>query len=418
MKSCKLTVYLLLLAGCFASCSKSGGEAGPDKKPVPYEHGTPQGAPVTKTIGPAGGTLQTPEGNISVEIPAGAVSAETNFSIQAVSKTLESATGTAYRLRPENVEFKKDVKITFRYTDDDLIGTTEDDLYLAFQNAEGYWDRFIMTEIDKSARKLHVQTKHFSDWTIERVFWIENHHKKTSLRAGEDAGFLVYFSDKLNGDKVLNTALVPDANVETWFVNGPGTFNHTNANACVYTAPASIQEPKEIAIGVRIRNMVSKRHPDRAGNAGLAIVQVPIQLVPDEYFIWEIDGTEHVAHATDAALLGTTTNIMGTGLTGNVSLFVNATKPGSYDVGSAVEPEKFNAQVGISGATAVIYLSTYYVCGESGPRYGSGKLTIVDYGSIGNYITGYFATTVYTPVSDCQQKSKVVSGSFRIRRKA
>ncbi|WP_298708403.1 hypothetical protein, partial [Chitinophaga sp.] len=169
---------------------------------------------------------------------------------------------------------------------------------------------------------------------------------------------------------------------------------------------------------VRIKNMVSKRHPDRAGNSGLAIVQVPIKLVPDEYFIWEMDGTQHMAVAIDGGLLGTATTLMGTGVTGAIGLFLNASKPGGYDVGSAVGPDLFNVQVSIPDGTSVVYLSTYYNCGESVPRYGKGRLNIEQYGSIGGIISGNFTVTVYTRVSDCQNKSKMVSGSFRIRRKA
>lgn len=418
-KSCKLIGWIALIALSVLSCKKNGSEATPGQPdPVPVAHGKPQGTPVSKSIGPAGGTLQTADGNISLEIPAGAVTTATNFTIQPVSHTLESATGTAYRLSPESVDFKKDVKITFKYTDENLSGTTENDLYLAYQDAEGYWRRSIMTNIDKAGKKLSVLTRHFSDWTIERLFWIHNISNKTSMRAGENTGFIVYFSDMLNGKKALSSAMVPIPNIETWFVTGPGTFNFPKSNAVQYTAPASIMEQKEVAIGVRIKNMVSQRHPDRAGNSGLAIVQIPMDLMPDEYFTWEMDGTKHVSVALDAALLGTTTNIMGTGLTGGISLFVNAIKPGSYEMGSAAAPDMFNAQVSVSGGTTVIYLGTYYNCNEGTPRYGKGKVTIMDYGSIGGIISGYFTATVYTPVDNCQNKSKLVTGSFYIRRKS
>lgn len=421
-KSCKLAGWAILFALSVISCKKSSSEAEPEpeKKPVPVAHGTLEGTPVSKSIGPAGGMLQTPDGNITLDIPAGAVTTATNFSIQPVTKTLPSATGKAYRLTPENVQFNKDVKITLKYTKEDLAGTSTNDLYLAFQDAQGYWHRALETDIDTVARKLYVQTRHFSDWAIERIFYIDIPVDNTILSTNETCEMFVYMSDtKGDGKDTVVHSLVPVKNIDGWYVNGPGKFSAPKSNSGKYIAPASIPDFIDVAVGVRIKNLVSQRNPDRPGDGGIVLVQVPVRLVPDEYFTWKVDGTENVALATDAALLGTNTNIMGTGLQGGISLFVNGAKTGTYDLGSAVEPDKFNAQVSISGGTTgVVYLGTYYNCGEGTPRYGKGRLRILIYGQVGGIILGDFTATVYTRASECQNKSKTVTGSFKVRRKA
>jgi hypothetical protein len=51
--------------------------------------GTPNGAAVTKTIGAAGGELASSDGRLTVQVPAGALSAETSLSIQPVTSEFD-----------------------------------------------------------------------------------------------------------------------------------------------------------------------------------------------------------------------------------------------------------------------------------------------------------------------------------------
>ncbi|GEP90314.1 hypothetical protein SAMN05660909_00075 [Chitinophaga terrae (ex Kim and Jung 2007)] len=412
-----LKILCLFGAMIFAllSCKKSGDEPSPGPKPVPMEHGTATGAPVTKTIGAAGGTISTPDGNIKIEIPAGAVTGETNFTIQPVTSTLPSATGTTYRLTPENVDFKKDIKISMQYTDEDLVGANENDLYLAYQDAAGYWRRAVLTWIDKTTKTLTINTRHFSDWTIERIFYIKNVDNKTRLFAKEETGLIAYVDDVKDSTDIIYHDIVPTENVEGWFVTGPGTFNNPKTSTTYYTAPDVIQEPKEVAVGIRIKGMVDKRHPDRPGTGGLVIVQIALKLVPDEFFIWQMDGVEHFATAVDAALLGTSTVLMGTGPTGQVGITVNTSKAGTFEAGGPAEPDKYSMQVSVPQST-VVYQSTYYNCNDTKPRYGAGKLNISLYQNVDGFISGDFNVTVYTRGEGCQNKSKQVTGSFKLRR--
>jgi hypothetical protein len=115
--------------------------------------------------------------------------------------------------------------------------------------------------------------------------------------------------------------------------------------------------------------------------------------------------------------MGTTTNLIGTGLQGQVSVWLNAAKPGAYDMGSAVTPDMFSAQVSLSNSTTVFYMGTYYNCNESTPRYGKGKLNITKYGSIGGFIEGNLTATLYARDRECVNRSKTVTGKFKLRRK-
>lgn len=415
-----LTVSVIFISTAWlcGACKKNTTEPSTTTNPISTERGLPQGEPIEKVIGASGGTLESPDKRIRIMIPPGAVGADTKFTIQPVTKTLEAATGTVYRLGPDETTFQKDITLTFNYGDEEISGAVEDDLYLSYQDNRGVWTRVVMTNIDKNKRILTATTRHFSDWAVERIFYIDNIKKKTMLQAKEEAGLIVFWGDTNEKNELVSWGPVPIKNIDGWFVHGAGKFDRTNMEAVTYIAPDNIPAPATVEVGVRIKNMVNSRHPERPGNGGLAIVQIPLQLIPEEFFTWEIDGSAHVSLANDAALLGTTTNLLGTAATGSVSLWLNAAKPGTYDQGSAITRDNFSIQVSLPGSEAVIYLGTYYECNEPVPQYGKGKLTITKFGSIGDFIEGHFTANVYARVSDCQNKNKFITGTFKLRRKA
>ncbi len=410
-----LCVSLLLSTG---SCKKDFDPADKGELvPVKAEHGVSQGDQVVKVIGAGGGQIATPDGKITVDIPAGAVDRDVQFTIQPISKTLASATGPAYRLEPEDVTFHKDVRITFAYTEEDLAGTSEDYLYLAYQDQEGYFYNASMTQIDKAAHKVWVNTRHFSDWYLNRLFHIVAIRNR--LVANEETELLLYYLEEWPDGKVCRRDREP-IKTDTWFVNGPGkvkragNIGEESGVAATYTAPASIVQPTKIAVGAQIKNMVNQTHPDRPGTSGLVIVQTEIELLPDEYFTWEVDGATNVGLSNNAAFMGSMTMLLGTALTGNISIVFHADRVGNFEMGNEAEPGKFGLTVNISSGTDVVYRGVYYKCNDNKPYYGTGKLTIDKYGSIGGIISGSIEATVYEIA--CSPKSKKVTGSFRLRR--
>ena len=190
--------YIILCVSLLLSIGSCRKDSDPTNKgelvPIKAEHGVAQGDQVVKVIGVAGGQIATPDGKMTVDIPAGAVDSDVQFTIQPISKTLASATGPAYRLGPEEVTFHKDVRITFSYTEEDLAGTSEDYLYLAYQDQEGYFYSAYMTEIDKAAHKVWVNTRHFSDWYLNRLFHIVAIRNR--LVANEETELLLYYLEE------------------------------------------------------------------------------------------------------------------------------------------------------------------------------------------------------------------------------
>lgn len=214
------------------SCKKSGGGNENDIPvvAVPKEHGTPLGTAITKVIGPAGGSIASEDGRMSIVVPAGTVNANTTFTVQTITNTLELGSGLSYRVLPENTTFNKEVEIRFNYEEHDLEGTHEDYLYLAYQDAEGYWHRVRKRSVDKINKIIKVNTKHFSDWSVETSIKIVNRGKSV-LMAGESTSLAVILDPALQSDEadpidqLLGPSyLVTDKDIKEWKVFGAGSI--------------------------------------------------------------------------------------------------------------------------------------------------------------------------------------------------
>jgi hypothetical protein len=68
-------------------------------------------------IGPEGGTLASDDGRFSLEIPAGALDTEMEFSVEEVSCDLEAAIGSCYAALPIGTTFRLPVLVAFDVAD-------------------------------------------------------------------------------------------------------------------------------------------------------------------------------------------------------------------------------------------------------------------------------------------------------------
>lgn len=125
--------------------------------------GIPEGLPTIGTIGPAGGSLTSSDGRLTVSVPAGALAANTLVGIQPITATAPGALGHAYRLTPEGQAFLQPATLTFKYTAAEAAATAPDSLQVATHNAQGSWSLPAVTR-DTTQRTLTVATTHFSDW--------------------------------------------------------------------------------------------------------------------------------------------------------------------------------------------------------------------------------------------------------------
>jgi hypothetical protein len=152
------------------------------------EFGTPLGDKVTKEIGPAGGTLSSPDGRLALTVPEAALSETVAFSIQPVTNKFDGGLGISYRLGPAETTFINPLEISFNYDDHDLEGTFPEALAIAYQDKDGAWTMRRAVELDKDKKTIKVSTTHFS--TDDLAFRVKLVPDKATVRVGESVKIL------------------------------------------------------------------------------------------------------------------------------------------------------------------------------------------------------------------------------------
>jgi len=123
------------------------------------------GQVVNKEIGSPGGTIISEDKRIELIFPPGALSGNTNISIQASTNLAPNGVGNAYRFEPSGIQFKKPVKIIVHYTDEEADVCPPEWMSLAIQNDQGKWSFEEYEEVDSVSKKLIGFIHHFSSAT-------------------------------------------------------------------------------------------------------------------------------------------------------------------------------------------------------------------------------------------------------------
>jgi len=306
MKNYLNKILIFCVTCAVFSCKKNRDDIPvvPDNKPTPVEHGTLiDGTKVQQTIGVTGGIIEVPNSAISVTVPAGALTDETNFSIQEVTSTIgPNGLGKSYRLLPENISFKKDIEIAFKYSDKMLGGKFEDLLFMAYQDEEGYWRSPKNVVLDKVNKTLKVKTRHFSDWSgyCSANLTID----KKELSSDEEAilkgtyYFTVNDAKNPDHDDLLVPVLEADNNhVGEWsVVSGLGKVTQKEDGTAIFKAPAKITDFSTSKVQLIFKNI---RDP-RTGVEGLVLAYTDVKLVPTEYIAWALENGENFITAPAA----------------------------------------------------------------------------------------------------------------------
>ncbi|MBI5098732.1 MAG: hypothetical protein HZB30_05785 [Nitrospirae bacterium] len=244
--------------------STSSGGPTPVATPV----GTPDGNAATATIGPAGGTLSSPDSKLALSIPAGALTSDTVITIQPITNNAHGGIGKGYRLTPDGQVFQQPVSLTFTYTDQGLSGAVADALGVAYQSSDGYWYWMANPVVDKTAKTVTATTTHFTDYV--NVAGYNLRPGATNVKVGqtvrlkllncylEDDGSGLY-SVGLRCDDTSASGVAPTHyRVSEWAVNGVAGGNSTvgtisgDSTSATYTAPASKPTPNTVAVSARI----------------------------------------------------------------------------------------------------------------------------------------------------------------------
>jgi hypothetical protein len=161
-----LRARLLLLAGLAAAACGPASKSVPDGPPHTTA-GTALAAAQNMTVTPAaGGSLASDDGGLTIDVPAGAVAAPTEFSVQRISNT-SPGVGASYRIGPTGVAFAQLVTLTFRPP---VAGTPVAGLSVMTRDAAtGFWTAVQQNlVVDPVAGTLTVTAATFaaSDWSL------------------------------------------------------------------------------------------------------------------------------------------------------------------------------------------------------------------------------------------------------------
>ncbi|RFS24907.1 hypothetical protein DVR12_06885 [Chitinophaga silvatica] len=409
-------LYRVLLCGLllssFAACKKDPDNSiNADSPPTVFEKGAAVGAPITKSIGPAGGTLATTDNRITVTVPPGTVTAATQFSLQPVKSTLPLNGDTiCYQLQPSNVKFAKPVSIQFKYSDLDVDGSHPELLVVAYQDEAGYWFGKESTVLDSIHKTLTVTTTHFSTWGVYRSFTLMADH--TSLNEGEKAQVgirkVTSAKDIPETDQASDYIMFPligiedykkTSNVSGWKLHGLGTMAANGDNVSVtLTAPNKLTRSSTSTVEVTLSNLFDKKDPTRPGKTGKMILLKDIKLIAGKFDMY-VGGLK--VNLKDVAISGNNQSFYIAGETedGSFQFTMGGVGVGSYPYGD----------VGATGKAFGYYeyndddlnfLSSNNICKADGgveKVASAGAVNITRWGNVGELVTGTLEATLMRP---------------------
>jgi hypothetical protein len=231
-------------------------------------------------IGPAGGSLASADGRVTLRVPQGALAADQTIGIQAVNNYAPGGQGAAYRLTPDGLELAQPVVVTLQYEEKE-----NNPVGVAVQDAAGIWlsvhpRQIVQLNDSSSTRQAYARgaaalkslsvtlpRKLGGDLAIYERFYLKP--LEAEVEVGKTVELSVFDSEGLCNAPLGQTChrpglddllvpLVPNpikpGAVEQWYVNGvPGGTDATGTvdgpspfNPVTYTAPPQKPSPNTV----------------------------------------------------------------------------------------------------------------------------------------------------------------------------
>jgi hypothetical protein len=420
------SVTLLFALFILNGCKKESRAKPPAPDPVtPFSTaiGKPVGNAQTKEIGTAGGSVSSPDGRITLSIPAGALSSNTPITIQPIENTTPLGIGLSYDLLPNGQQFAKPVTVTLNYSTEELAGTAPELLEFGFQNNQNAWQGISNLQVNKTAHTIAASIKHFSRWSFYATFKMLPDQKTMLVNqtALLQVMKLPYSEDPdpNNMEELLHTLgepqLVPADKVSNWSINGqPGTANSSNgwltgdaANEKQYHAPADIPASNPVAVSAAI-------------NTGKGAITVVSNITVQKESSFEFSCNGQTFKNLDGTITASTSSgtfylfMLSKKITGDkIPSLVLTLGEGFKGKGSYAFGEK--NQVACSVTTDPYEWKTEYFEGSVMPRFGTGTLTITAWGNIGELVAGTVSGTLHfqrTVGNITEHRTAAVNASF------
>ncbi|GAO44214.1 hypothetical protein [Flavihumibacter petaseus] len=261
---------LLLLLVALGACSKHHPETPPDgavTQPLPAPAGQPIGESEIFFIGTDGGIIESEDGIVKIDIPAGALDAETEISIQPLHNTASHGIGQAYRLTPHGNIFRKKVTLTFNYWKYRHVLSGPQAVEIATQDDKGFWTGIGGTVNDTAQKIVSVKSDHFSDWALIESMELSPAVKTVSPGEAIRLQALRYVFPVAGDDWVVplthpaagsgEPLKIEATYIRKWTLNGPGKLE-PNGSEAVYTAPTSTGGSRSATISLELSVSGSK----------------------------------------------------------------------------------------------------------------------------------------------------------------
>lgn len=347
-------LFLLIVLLALYSCKKSdssNNNPSPSYIPAVTPIGTPVGNPVSKAIGSSGGSLVSPDGRIELNIPAGALSSNTNISIQPVTNEAPGGIGLSYHLMPDGTKFTKPVTLTYHYTDKEINGTLPYLLYIAYQDSLLQWKAdFKKRNVDTIVKTVSLGISHFSIWSMgDRLMMFARPDELHQNESSQVTVELVDPPQNAAGDDLPplpQSSKLPDNAVSNWKVNGQlngnsqnGTINGSGSSIS-YKAPASIPDSRTVQVSAELKySIVVYNNGNAVSSVNKLILFTNINLLPDIFEYHLLIDYKLIFSVNSETITYTDTAEMDINVENNVVTISNisnkapSVKPSSYSSG-------------------------------------------------------------------------------------
>lgn len=217
-----LKVFSLAVFVCFLASCGGGGES--------------TSSP-SSGIGPTVGTVVSSDGNVALNVPAGALNSATVITIQESSVSGSVGTiGKKYDFSPDGTQFNIPVHVKITYDPSSLpAGISEADLTLAYFTSNG-WEIIVSSVVNQTNHSIEADITHFSTIGLS----IKNPYPQTLVKEMDFDGhiaksFRVPIGDDGTTDLGSDVSLLSIGNFTNW-TYPKVRFNVANAGWYVATA--------------------------------------------------------------------------------------------------------------------------------------------------------------------------------------
>ena len=430
---------LLLLSLCLgiAACEKKEVvQPGPaPEKPTtevplvgePTAVGTPTGDKISQTIGAGGGVIRTADGNVSLSIPAGALSQPTTISLQPIENKAFQGIGSAYEFSPDGLKFAKPAQLTVKYAAGSLNGTSPEAIGIAFQDDKRVWQG-TAAQVNPAEGTFTASVPHFSSWAFfkyyslfpdaetlapTQVLKLEVLYLKGSAMDPDVP--VVDPNGEVNVVPLTPPQVLKASQVKNWQVNGnPASagFSETYGGLTVLDQGAAAEYKAPSKVPAIPHNPVAVSVELKSRKAQLILISNLTIAAENEMYIkgqrFENPLTEALYMPGAFSLLMSDRRVNHADVSGiTASVFRTIKAAGSFPLGEECE---ITAQL---AGDDNIYKS-YWTDAQGETQYDDGQVTITDFNGPGKPVAGTVSATLHYQSEDGKEHKTIeVKATFK-----